>query len=164
MEKASFTGQRFENGFGTKYSGVSIVAGARTPLGRINGTLARVNSTQLAKVASIGAIERAKIDPETIDQVVFANVHPSSDDFLFLPRHLALQCGLREQTPAMLVQRICGSGLQVIGTASEQICASSARAVLVGGADSTTLTPTVSFGGRSGYSFGASPGFQRSVF
>ncbi|MFQ5571837.1 MAG: thiolase family protein [Rhodothermales bacterium] len=163
-EGSSLSGRRYDNGFGTSYRGVSVVAGARTPFGRISGSLAGVNATQLGTVVGKAAIERAKIDPETIDQLVFANVHPSSVDAVFLPRHITLRCGLRRHTPAMLVQRICGSGIETIATAADQICTARARAVLVGGADSTSLTPTVSFGGRDGYRFGASPGFKDLFF
>ena len=84
--------KRFVNGFGTAYRGIFAVAGARTPLGRINGSLGRINCTQLGRIASVAALERSKIDPETIDQVIFANAHPSSLDALFLPRNIALPC------------------------------------------------------------------------
>ncbi len=163
-EKAHCSGKRFDNGFGAAYQNVSIVAGARTPLGKVCGTLGTVNCTELGTIAGRAALERAKIDPATIDQLVFANVHPSSTDAVFLPRHIALQCGLREETPASLVQRICGSGIETISAAADQICGDRARAVLVGGTDSTTLTPTVSFGGRLGYGFGSSPGFEDLFF
>ncbi|MBZ0187650.1 MAG: thiolase family protein, partial [Candidatus Obscuribacterales bacterium] len=156
--------KRFANGFGTKYSGIWVVAGARSPFGRVNGSLGKVNCTQLAQVVGNEALERSSIDRKTIDQVVFANVHPSSVDALFLPRHVVLGLGLKEETPALLVQRICGSGIQVVSTAADEIVAGRARAALVGGADSTTLTPTVQFGGRMGYDFGRSPGFKDLYF
>jgi len=159
-DNAELTGRRFETGFGMQYQGVSLVAGARTPFGRISGTLSRITATQLGTLAGRASLERAKIDPETVDQVIFANVHPTSVDAVFLPRHVALHCGLREETPAMLVQRICGSGIETISAAADQICTERSRAVLVGGADSTSLTPTVAFGGRDGHAFGASPGFR----
>jgi acetyl-CoA acetyltransferase family protein len=159
-DKAKLTGRRFESGFGTRYKGVSLVSGARTPFGRISGSLSRVTATQLGTLAGRAALERAGIDPETVDQVIFANVHPTSVDAVYLPRHVALHCGLRQETPAKLVQRICGSGIETISSAADQICTNRAGAVLVGGADSTSLTPTVAFGGRDGYPFGASPGFR----
>jgi len=159
-DRAELTGRRFESGFGTRYQGVSVVAGARTPFGRISGTLSRVSATQLGIIAGSAALERAKIDPESIDQVIFSNVHPTSVDAVFLPRHIALHCGLRQETPAMLVQRICGSGIETISAAADNICTDRSSAVLVGGADSTSLTPTVAFGGRDGHAFGASPGFR----
>ncbi len=158
--KAAARSQRFDNGFGASYEGIFVVAGARTPLGRINGALGRVNCTSMGRIVGSAALERARIDRAVIDQLIFANAHPSSVDALFLPRHVALGCQLRPETPALLVQRICGSGVQVLATAADEIAAGRARAVLAGGADSTTLTPTVSFGGRMGYDFGQSPGFK----
>ncbi|MBI4532325.1 MAG: thiolase family protein [Candidatus Melainabacteria bacterium] len=163
-EKVSARSQRFYNGYGTAYNGIVVVAGARTPLGRVNGALARLNCTQMMRIAGLAALERAGIDRQTIDQVVFANAHPSSVDALFLPRHVALGLGLRQETPALLVQRICGSGIQVTSTAADEIVAGRARALLIGGADSTTRTPTVAFGGRMGYDFGQSPGFKDLFF
>jgi acetyl-CoA acetyltransferase family protein len=156
--------RRFSNGFGTLYEGIFAVDGARTPLGKINGSLGRMTSTQMGRIAARAALERSKIDPETIDQLIFANAHPSSVDALFLPRHIALSCNLRKEIPALLVQRICGSGIQVLSTAADEIAAGKARAVIAGGADSTTLTPTVSFGGRMGYDFGHSPSFKDLYF
>ncbi len=158
--KAALTGRRFESGFGTRYHGVSVVSGARTPFGKISGALSRITATQLGTIAGKAAIERAEIDPARIDQVIFANVHPTSVDAVYLPRHVGLKCGLNTTTPAKLVQRICGSGIETLSAAADQICTDRSRAVLVGGADSTSLTPTVSFGGRDGYAFGASPGFR----
>lgn len=159
-KNSSLTATRFPNGFGTLYEGIFVVGGARTALGKICGSLAKVNCTQLGFITGKAALERAKIELSTVDQVVFANAHPSSTDALFLPRHIALRCGLREETPALLVQRICGSGMQVIGTAADEIATSRARSVLIGGADSTTLTPTVAFGGRMGHDFGSNPPFR----
>lgn len=156
--------KRFTNGYGTAYNGIFAVAGARTPLGRIAGSLGRINCTQLGSIVAKAALERSKIDPESIDQLIFANAHPSSVDALFLPRHIALACGLREETPALLVQRICGSGIQVLASAADEIAGGRARNALVGGADSTTLTPTVSFSGRLGYDFGQGPSFKDLYF
>jgi acetyl-CoA C-acetyltransferase len=156
--------KRFPNGYGTAYDGIWLVNGARTPLGKIKGALSNLNAKQLGVLAAKAALERSAVDLDTVDEVVFANAHPSSCDALFLPRHLALEVGLSTETPALLVQRICGSGVQVLASAADQIVSGRARVVLAGGADTTSRTPTVSFSTRMGFAFGSGPVFEDLFF
>lgn len=160
----SASSRRFSDGYGTAYNGIWLVGGARTPLGKIKGSLANLNAKQLAVIAGRSALERAKVDKETVDEVVFANAHPSSCDALFLPRHVALETGLRTGVQALLVQRICGSGIQVLSTAADEIVAGRARTVLAGGSDTTTRTPAVAFSARMGFEFGSGPVLEDLFF
>jgi acetyl-CoA acyltransferase 2 len=102
-----------------------VIAGAvRTPVGVKCGSLSRFSAEDLAVLAGEEAIRRAGVTRENIDAVVGANVYqytaPGCQDIYF-PRNVGLRCGLRVDTPALLVQRICGSGLQTAINAFQQI-------------------------------------------
>ena len=101
--------------------------------------------------------------PEAIDQVVFANVAQSGPDAYYLPRHIGLYCGIPTERPALLVQRICGSGLEAIIHAAEQICLGKADVVLAGGAENMTLNPVAAYGLRLGHELGK-PGFVDTLW
>src|SRR5215467_5135103 len=93
---------------------VVIVNAARTPFGNFGGVLRDVTATDLGVVAAKGALERSKVAPEKIDQVIFGNVIQSSADAIYAARHIGLKSGCREDVPALVVNRLCGSGLQAI--------------------------------------------------
>lgn len=103
---------------------VMIVGAARTPIGLKCGTLRACAAEDLAVLAAEEAIRRSGVPRERIDAVVGANVYqltaPGMQDIYF-PRNVALRCKLNTETPALLVQRICGSGLQTVVTAFQQI-------------------------------------------
>lgn len=147
-----------DGGYAISYDNIYFINGARTPFGRFSGTLGRVTPTDLGIASSRAAIDRAGVSADDIDQVIFANIIQSSVDAIYLPRHIALYCGIRQSVPALMVQRICGSGFESIIAAAEQITLGKAQLVLAGGAENMTLSPTASFGNRLGYRFG-SPGF-----
>ncbi|NQU66860.1 MAG: thiolase family protein [Candidatus Marinimicrobia bacterium] len=140
--------------FAICYNDIYLVEGARTPFGKFCGGLGSVSPTDLGIIASRGAIQKAGIKPEDIHHVVFANILQSSFDAIYLPRHVGLYCGIPVDVPALLVQRICGSGFESIISAAEQIVLGKAGVVLAGGAENMTLTPTSSFGNRLGYRLG----------
>ena len=143
-----------EKGIGIVYDDIYLVQGARTPFGKISGTLANVSPTDLGIFACRAALEKSGIDPSEIDQTIVANIGQSSYDTYFLPRHISLYSGVKKEVPALMVQRICGSGFETIITAAEQISLGKAGVVLCGGAESMSLAPTVSFGNRMGYQLG----------
>lgn len=103
---------------------VVICGGARTPIGLKCGTLSNFAPEDLAVLACEEAIRRTGLDRQHIDTAVGANVYqftaPGTQDIYF-PRNVALRCGLREDVPALMVQRICGSGVQTIIAAFQQI-------------------------------------------
>lgn len=141
-------------GIGMLYDDIFLVNGARTPFGKLCGTLGQVSPTDLGIYASKGALENSKISGSEIDQVVFANIGQSAADAYFLPRHIGLYSGIPEGIPAIMVQRICGSGFETIITGAEQIALGKAQVTLSGGTENMTLSPTVSFGNRMGYALG----------
>lgn len=103
---------------------VCIVGAARTPIGEKRGTLSALSAEDLGVLAADEAIRRGGVARERIDAVVGANVYqhtaPGGQDIYF-PRNVALRCRLNVETPALMVQRICGSGLQTIISAFQQI-------------------------------------------
>lgn len=143
-----------KKGFGITYDDIYLVNGARTPFGKLCGTLGQVSPTDLGIYASRAAIEKSGIKGEDIDQLMYANIGQSSSDSYFLPRHIGLYAGLPEGIPAVMLQRICGSGFETIIAGAEQITLGKANSALCGGTENMTLSPTVSFGNRMGYGLG----------
>jgi acetyl-CoA C-acetyltransferase len=141
-------------GIGIVYDDIYLLGGMRTPFGKFCGTLAHVSPTDLGIFASRAALEKCNVSPDTINQVIIANVGQASYDSYFLPRHIALFSNIPQGVPALMVQRICASGLETLVTASDQISLGKAEAVLCCGTENMSLAPTVSFGGRMGYPFG----------
>ena len=136
-----------------------IVSGARTPMAEYSGTkgygrLKDVSAIDLAAVAARAAMERGRVDPKKIDHAVFGNATQSSTDALYGARHVALKAGCPDTTPALTVNRICGSGLQSVVTGAEQIQLGRARTTLCGGMESMSQTPFVIYGMRDGFRLG----------
>lgn len=143
-----------DKGFGIVYDDIFLVNGARTPFGKFCGTLARVSPTDLGIFASRAAIEKSGITPVDIDQVMMANIGQSSYDSYFLPRHIGAYAGVPLGVPAVMLQRICGSGFETITAGADQISLGKADMTLCGGTENMSLAPTVSFGNRMGYALG----------
>ena len=148
-----------EKGIAIIYDDMYLINGARTPFGKLAGTLAGVSPTDLGIIACRAALEKSNVDAKEIDQTIIANIGQSSTDAYFLPRHISLYSGVRTEVPALMVQRICGSGFETVVTAVEQIALGKAGVVLCGGTENMSLSPTVSFGNRMGYQLGR-PNFQ----
>ena len=141
-------------GFGITYDDIYLVNGARTPFGKLCGTLGTVSPTDLGIYSTRAAINKSGIKGDDIDQLMFANIGQSSADSYFLPRHIGLYSNIPEYIPAVMLQRICGSGFETIISGAEQISLGKAQTTLCGGTENMTLSPTVSFGNRMGYPLG----------
>jgi len=135
-------------------SDIVIVNGARTAFGAYGGGLASQTATDLAVAATRGAISRSKIDPAIIDSVVMGNVIQSSKDAIYLARHVALRNGLKVETPGLILNLLCGSGVYAVATAEMQIHAGMANYVVAGGSDSLSMTPYVAWSNRWGNKMG----------
>jgi acetyl-CoA acetyltransferase family protein len=133
---------------------IAIVSGARTPMGRYCGKLRDFTAMDLAAVASKGAIERAGVDPKDFDHAVFGNAQQTSGDALYGARHVALKAGLPIETPALTVNRLCGSGMQALVSAAHLIQCGEANVVLAGGMESMSQAPHVIRGARWGLGLG----------
>jgi acetyl-CoA C-acetyltransferase len=143
-----------EKGFGIIYDDIYLLHGARTAFGKLCGSLANVSPTDLAIFASRAAIGKSGIKPEDVDQVMVANIGQSSYDAYFLPRHVGLYSGVPQSVPAVLLQRICGSGFETLTAGADQITLGKADVALCAGAENMSLAPTVSYGNRMGYPLG----------
>src|SRR6266487_6258665 len=143
---------------------VYIINGARTPVGILQGSLSDISATELGLIAAKGAIERSGVDPQVIDQIVIGNVVQSSKDAIYLPRHIGLKAGVPIDTPALAVNRLCGSGFQAIVSAAEMLLLGDGQVALAGGAENMTQAPHVLRGARSGYKFGQAPQLEDSLW
>src|SRR6267142_5690232 len=129
---------------------IAIVSGARTPMGRYCGKLKDFTAQELGAVAAKGAIERVGIDPKEFDHVVFGNAQQTSGDALYGARHVGLRAGLPIETPALTVNRLCGSGMQSIVSAAQMIQTDEAKVVLAGGREAMSQAP-FTIRGRDGF-------------
>jgi len=129
---------------------IAIVSGARTPFGRYCGKIKDYTAQELGAVAAKAAIERAGVDPKDFDHVVFGNAQQTTGDALYGARHVGLRAGLPIETPAMTVNRLCGSGMQAIVSAAQMIQTEEAKVVLAGGMESMSQAPFV-IRGRDGF-------------
>ena len=100
---------------------IAIVSGARTPFGRYCGKLKDFTAQELGAIAGKCAIERAGLESGHFDHAVFGNAQQTSGDALYGARHVGLRAGLPIETPALTVNRLCGSGMQAIVTAAQMI-------------------------------------------
>ncbi len=133
---------------------IVIVAGARTPMARYVGAFKDTTAIELGAVAAREAILRAKIDPAEFDHCIFGNVMQTSSDALYGARHVALKAGLKVETPAVTVNRLCGSGIEAIAQAAQRIMLGDSSLILAGGMENMTQSPHVIRGARSGFRLG----------
>ncbi|MBK9214727.1 MAG: thiolase family protein [Chloracidobacterium sp.] len=147
-----------DGGNGALFEDVYLVEGRRTPFGKLSGSLSTVSPTDLGIFASRAAIEAAQVPASDIDQTIVANIGQASADCFFLPRHIGLYSGAPLASPALMVQRICGSGIEVLGQAAEQIAIGKADLVLGCGTDTMSRFPVASYTTRQGFALGQ-PGF-----
>ncbi|MGA7335545.1 MAG: thiolase family protein [Candidatus Sulfotelmatobacter sp.] len=133
-----------------KTGDIAIVSGARTPFGRYCGKLKDFTAQELGAVAAKGAMERAGVDAKEFDHVVFGNAQQTSGDALYGARHVGLRAGLPIETPALTVNRLCGSGMQAIVSAAQMIMVDEAKIVLAGGMEAMSQAPFV-IRGRDGF-------------
>lgn len=133
---------------------IVIVDGARTPFGNFGGALRDVSAIDLGVAAARGALQRSKIDPKQIDTIVFGNVIQSSADAIYGARHVGLKAGCPIDTPALIVNRLCGSGLQAIVSGAQSLILGEATYVLAGGMENMSQSPHVIRGARWGLGLG----------
>ncbi|HXZ80567.1 MAG TPA: acetyl-CoA C-acetyltransferase [Terriglobales bacterium] len=133
---------------------IAIVSGARTPMGRYCGKLRDFTAQELGAIAAKGALERAGVDPQEIDHVIFGNAQQTSGDAIYGARHVGLLAGVPTDTPALTVNRLCGSGMQALVSAAQMIQLGEAKTVLAGGMESMSQAPHVIRGMRWGVGLG----------
>lgn len=129
---------------------IVIASAVRTALGKVGGTLKDVQPVELAKAVILAAIERAGIEPASVDEVIIGQTKQSADA-ANLARVAALKAGLPVEVPAYTVMRQCGSGLQAVHNAVQAILAGEAEVVVAGGVENMSLAPYYLRGARFGF-------------
>ncbi|NLE82261.1 MAG: thiolase family protein [Rhodococcus sp.] len=132
---------------------IIVVDGARTPIGSFGGAFKDVPAHELGATATKAALERAGVAAEDIDEVVMGCIGQVGPD-AYNARRVALASGLPESTPAFTVNRLCGSGLQAVWSAAQQMRWGSADITVAGGDESMSRMPFYDFSSRSGYKLG----------
>ena len=133
---------------------IVIVDGARTPMAEYNGHFSDISAIDLAAIAGKEALSRSGFAGEEIDHVVVGNALQTSGDAIYGARHVGLKSGVPKMIPALTVNRLCGSGIQSIINAAEQIQLDEAKTVLAGGMENMSQAPHVIRGARKGFKLG----------
>ncbi|MBT2686984.1 acetyl-CoA C-acetyltransferase [Bacillus sp. ISL-47] len=132
---------------------VVIVSAVRTAIGSFNGSLKDVSAPELGAIAIKGALEKAGVKAEQIDEVILGNVlqaglgqNPA--------RQAALKAGLPESVSAMTINKVCGSGLKAVHLAAQAIIAGDAEVVVAGGMENMSQAPYILKNARNGFKMG----------
>ena len=147
-------------GFFNAFADVWMHEGVRTPMVDYCGALGHISPTDLGIKAAREALKRAGIAPTDIGSVITGNMAPGDFDQFFLPRHIGLYAGVPQEVPAIMTQRICGTGFELFRQAGEQIEAGVCDTALVVGTESMTRNPIAAFDHRTGFKLGAPVGFK----
>jgi acetyl-CoA C-acetyltransferase len=132
---------------------IVIVAAARTAIGKFGGTLARTPAAELGATVLKALLERAKLQPDQVDEVILGQVlqagcgqNPA--------RQAVIKAGLSQATPAMTINKVCGSGLKAVMLAAQAIRDGDSQIVIAGGQESMSMSPHVLPGSRDGQRMG----------
>ncbi|SIS87063.1 beta-ketothiolase BktB [Phaeovulum vinaykumarii] len=135
-------------------SDIVILSGARTAIGTFGGSLAGQPPIELATIAARAAIARAGLEAAQIDQVVFGHILNTEPRDMYLSRVAAMQAGVPETSPAMNVNRLCGSGVQSVVSAAQALALGEGQIALAGGADVMSRAPHILPAARFGQKMG----------
>ena len=134
---------------------IYLVQGKRTPFGKFGGSLKDITPVDLSVIAAKALISEIKLDPSKIDHVILGNVVPSSTDTMYGGRHLALKLGCRQETPGLVLNRLCGSGIEALMSAARLIKLGEAECVLAAGTENMSMVPHLTYGSRFGTKYGS---------
>ena len=119
---------------------IVIVSAARTPVGAFNGALSAVPASELGTIAIKGAMERAKIEPGDVNEVILGQILTAAQG-QNPARQASINAGIPVETPAWGMNQLCGSGLRAVALGAQQIADGSADIVIAGGQESMSLAP-----------------------
>jgi acetyl-CoA C-acetyltransferase len=134
-------------------SGSYIVAGARTPIGKMSGALSSFSAADLGGFAIKAALERAGVSPEEVEHVIMGQVLMAGQGQV-PSRQAAVKAGIPMSVPSINVNKVCLSGLNSIYLANQMIMAGEADIVVAGGMESMTNAPYLAQGARGGFRYG----------
>jgi acetyl-CoA C-acetyltransferase len=130
-----------------------IVAGARTAVGKFNGTLTTIDATELGAAVIKEALVRASLSPDKVDEVIMGNVIQAG-----LGQNPARQAGVKsgvsQETPAFTVNRVCGSGIATVGLGSQAVALGEAEIIIAGGMENMSAAPYLMKAARWGMRMG----------
>ena len=122
---------------------IVILDGARTPIGTFGGSLAAIPPVDLAAHVTAEALKRSGVAPDQIGHVVFGHVINTEPRDMYLARVAAMNAGIPDSTPAMNVNRLCGSGAQAIVSAAQSLMLGDAEFAVAGGAENMSRAPYI---------------------
>ncbi len=134
-------------------TGSYIVAGARTPIGKMSGALASFSAADLGGFAISAALERAGVAPEEVEHVIMGQVLMAGQGQV-PSRQAAVKAGIPMSVPSVNVNKVCLSGLNTVYLANQMIAAGEADIVVAGGMESMTNAPYLADGARGGFRYG----------
>jgi acetyl-CoA acyltransferase 2 len=143
---------------------VVFLSGVRTGFGSFGGSLKDLSATDLGAVAAAEALARSRVPAADVDHVVFGNVLQTSADAPYLARHVGLRIGLSVDTPAVTVNRLCGSGFEAVVQGAQQIVLGESNVVLAGGTESMSQAPHVVRGARWGLRLGPAAALEDTLW
>jgi acetyl-CoA C-acetyltransferase len=124
-------------------SDIVILSGVRTAIGTFGGSLAAIPPAQLGATVTRAAMDRAGVAPDQIGHVVFGHVINTEPRDMYLSRIAAMDAGIPETTPAMNVNRLCGSGAQAVASAMQHLMLGDCDFAVAGGAESMSRSPFI---------------------
>jgi len=127
-------------------SRIFIVAGKRTAFGAFGGSLKALSATDLCVHATKAALEAGKVKPELVDTVVVGSVQQTSPDAAYMARHVALKSDMKTETPALNINRLCGSGFQSCVNVAHEIQLGEASIGVAAGSESMSQAPMAVYG------------------
>lgn len=132
---------------------VVIISAARTAIGNFGGSLSGFSAVELGAIAAKEAIKRAGINPSDIDEAIIGNIL-SAGEGQNIARQISINAGIPETSPAMTINKLCGSGLRAVSMAAQFIMLGDADVVLAGGSESMSNAPYLLKKARFGYKMG----------
>jgi acetyl-CoA C-acetyltransferase len=141
-------------GLGTTFPDAWLLDGVRTPFADYNGALANVSPTDLGIKAAREVFARSAVPPSDVGVVITGNMAQASFDAFVLPRHIGLYSGVPIEVPAEMVQRVCGTGIEIIMKASDAVSQKRTDLALCVGTESMSRNPIASYTHRGGFRLG----------
>ncbi|MGN6569828.1 MAG: thiolase family protein [Pseudolabrys sp.] len=143
-----------KSGIAATYSDAWLIDGVRTPFVDYNGALAQVSPIDLGIKAAREAFKKSGAKAANVGTTITGSMAQASFDAYMLPRHVGLYAGVPQETPAHMVQRVCGTGIEVLAQASDATSLQRAELALCVGAESMSRNPVAAYTHRGGFRMG----------
>jgi acetyl-CoA C-acetyltransferase len=141
-------------GIGSTFNDAVLLDGVRTPFADYNGALASVSPIDLGIKVARDVLAKADVPAADVGTVIAGSMAQASFDAYMLPRHVGLYAGIPVETPAHLVQRVCGTGIEILSQAADAISLGRAELALCVGTESMSRNPVAAYTHRGGFRMG----------